>query len=160
MTPLDPIASPEGGVAAFLFFSAMAILAGVAVTALLRRLAAPAGETPYFLTSPRIRRALGTAISVAALVGVWFWLWSGYYWVTVAGDSVQLIYLAPPRMRTMAVSSIDRVTWIQKPKGQHALVIVTIDGTTYTSASGSVRPERREAIRREIEGAAGRTLRN
>lgn len=160
MNLVDPIASPEGAVAAFLFFSAIAVFVGVAVTRILRRLAAPAGETPYFLTSATPRRAIGILIGALGVFLAWLWLFSGYYWITVAGDSVELVYLAPPRMRTVPTASISRVTWIAKARGQHALVIETADGSTYTSASGSTRPERREMIRREIEAAGGKLGRN
>ena len=158
MDRVDLIADPRGAALASAIFGAIAILIGISVTVILRRLAAPAGEPSYIGTTPRARRVVGAIVALAGVGIVWVWLWSGFYSATVTGDTVDLLYLLPPRIEILPAATIARVTWITKPKGQRALQITMSDGAMYTSASGSLPVDRQDAIRSAIEAAAARSV--
>jgi hypothetical protein len=143
--------SISGSWVAFALFGGLAIVAGVAATAVLRRFASRPGEMPYYGTTPLPRRIVGVVVSAAVLVGVWIWLWSGFYTLEVGRDAVTLRFHAPSRQRVVPKRDIVATRWDPGPKGTRVLVVATRSGKTYRS----MQTWRNEAFERRVTQAVG-----
>lgn len=145
------LADPRGAIVASVLFGAVAVFVGVAVTVILRRLAAPAGEAPYYGTTPRARKAIGAAVALGLLVIFWYQFWGGFYRLTLVGREVHLTYYSPTRNRSIGATGL-QVSWVPAGKVQQALQLTTSDGTTYTSQPTSLSRDERAAIESLLAG--------
>ena len=129
--------SISGSWVAFALFSGMAVFFGVATTRILGRFAAPDRSAPYYGTTPIPRRVVGVLVGGGMLVGVWWWLWSGFYLLEVGRDSVTLQYHGPPRQYGLPKAEIVAARWEPGPKSSRVLVVETRSGKVYRSTQTS-----------------------
>jgi hypothetical protein len=148
--------SISGSWVAFALFGGMACFVGGATTAILRRFAARPGELPYYATSPFTRRTLGLVVGGAILLGVWCWLWSGFYQLEVAREAVTLQFHAPSRQRIVPRAEIVHAEWHAGSRASRVLVVETRSGRVYRS----VQTSSNDAFeRRVMQAVAGKDAR-
>ena len=102
----------------------------------------------------RQRAAVGLALVVVTIglyAALWWWLWSGFYKVTVTDRAVELTKYFPTRVTAMDKASITDSRWVPGYKNTWVLVIYTTAGR-FESARASVPADQRAAI----SGALGR----
>jgi hypothetical protein len=121
--------SVSGSAVASLIFGGMAIVLGVVIATIARRLEAA-----------RTGLVIGAAVSLVLAGVVWLWLWSGFYSLTVVEGTVRISYRMPSRERTLRLDQIARVRWVPGPKGTRSLVIATVDGRVYRSTNTAIQP--------------------
>jgi hypothetical protein len=150
------IGSLAGHWVASALFGGMAVLGGYAASHIARKFTAPPGERPYLGTTPRARRTIGTAVASVLLIGIWFWLWSGFHRIEVTTDTVTLRYEMPPRSQVISASRIARVYWRPGPRFTRVLVVATDDGRELQSMQSSSGRDADQALLETLRRALGR----
>lgn len=105
------------------------------------------------LIKNRHRPLVGGAMTVATIGGyaaIWWWLWSGFYTVTVNADAVTLSKHLPARTVTLDRAEITSARWVPGYKNTWVLVVETTGGR-YESTRASVPASDREAISSALE---------
>ena len=146
-------ADPRGAVLASLLFGAIAVVIGAGISAILKRLAAPAGEPSYYGTTRRARTLIGSGVAIALLAIFWFQFWGGFYRLTVKEGAVELTYLGPTRHYAINLSGV-QVGWVPAGKMQQALQLTTSEGKTFTSTATSLSTAQRLMISSLLSGHA------
>jgi hypothetical protein len=149
--------SVSGSWVAFALFGGIAILAGVATTRMLRRLAPPADALPYYGTTPIARRTIGVVLASGVLAAIWWWLWSGFYALEVGRDSVRLEYHGPRRQHVVPKAEIAAIRWDTGPKSTRVLVVETRSGTSYRSMQTSANDAFERRVVQAVSAAAWTT---
>jgi hypothetical protein len=148
--------SVSGGAVASVLFFGMAAFIGVAAAAILRRLAAPAGEPSYYGTTPGARRVVGTIVALGVAVPIWIWLWSGFYRADVTTDAITFRYSMPTRSTTIARRDVAAAGWEPAARGSRVFVVVTHDGRRFASAQARYSRETEREIVAAFDRAGAR----
>jgi hypothetical protein len=96
----------------------------------------------------RQRAAVGLAllvVTVGLYAALWWWLWSGFYKLTVTDRAVELTKYFPTRVTAVDKASITNARWVPGYKNTWVLVIDTTAGQ-FESARAGVPAEQRAAI--------------
>ena len=147
--------SVAGSAVATALFSTIAIVTGWSVTAALGRFSARPGELPYVGTTPRARRAIGSAVALGLLAFVWVWLWSGFYVLELREGAFVANYYVPSRSRSLPRSDVVAARWEPGPKSSRILVLVLRGGEEIRSTQTSLDRATENRILAEVAGALG-----
>jgi hypothetical protein len=150
------IGSLAGHWVAFALFGGMAALTGYAACHIARKFTAPPAERPYLGTTPWARRTIGTVVASVLLIGIWFWLWSGFHRIEVTPDTITLRYEMPPRSQVISASRIERVYWRPGRRFTRVLVVATDDGLELRSMQSSRGRDADQALLETLRRALGR----
>lgn len=153
--PLLYVGSVAGSAVATALFGTIAIVTGWSVTAVLRRFSARPGELPYFGTTPRTRRAIGSVVALGLLAFVWTWLWSGFYVLELREGALVANYYLPSRSRSLPRSDVLSARWEAGPKSSRVLVLVTRGGEELRSTQTSLDRATENRILAEVAGTVG-----
>ena len=96
----------------------------------------------------RQRAAVGLALVVVTIglyAALWWWLWSGFYKLTVTDRAVELTKYFPTRVTAVDKASITNARWVPGYKNTWVLVIDTTSGR-FESARAGVPADQRTAI--------------
>jgi hypothetical protein len=96
----------------------------------------------------RQRPVVGLALVVVTIglyAALWWWLWSGFYKVTVTDRAVELTRYFPTRVTAVDKASITNARWLAGHRNTWVLVIDTTAGR-FESARAGVSAEQRAAI--------------
>ena len=125
------IGSIQGAIVASLIF-------GLVVTAV--------AAVVWIKTRRRTMIGAWAAVVTLMLYGlIWWWLWSGFYQITVNETTVELTSCFPTRTTTLLRSDITAARWVPGYKNTWVLVIETATGR-HESARAGVTAEVRAAI--------------
>ncbi|HKN67923.1 MAG TPA: hypothetical protein VJW73_16680 [Gemmatimonadaceae bacterium] len=153
--PLLYFGSLTGSAVATALFGTIAVVTGWSVTAILRRFSARPGELPYIGTTPRVRRAIGSAVALGLLAFVWAWLWSGFYVLELRAGAFVASYYVPSRSRSLPQGDVVAAHWEAGPKSSRILVLVMRDGEEIRSTQTSLGRATEDRILAEVAGALG-----
>jgi hypothetical protein len=148
--------SISGSWVAFALFGGIACFAGGATAAILRRFAARPGELPYYATTPFARRTLGVVVGGAILVGVWWWLWSGFYQLEAGREAVTLRFHVPTRKWIVPRAEIAHARWDAGPRSSRVLVVETRSGRVYRSMQTSSNDAFERHVTQAVNGTGAR----
>jgi hypothetical protein len=98
----------------------------------------------WFKNRQRAAVAL-VVVTIGLYAALWWWLWSGFYKLTVTDRAVELTKYFPTRVTAVAKASITDARWIPGYKNTWVLLIDTTTGR-FESARAGVPAEDRAAI--------------
>ena len=96
----------------------------------------------------RRRPLVGGPASIVTFVlyaTIWWWLWSGFYQVTVTDSTVELTRHFPSRVTAVSKTAVTGARWESGYKNTWALVVQTANGR-HKSTRASVSDDERAAI--------------
>lgn len=130
------IGSVEGAMYASVFF--LLLISGV--------------EAVVLIKSRRRPLVVGvfSVVTIGLYAAIWWWLWSGFYQMTVSEQAVTLTKHFPTRITALGRSEITSARWVPGYKNTWVLVVETAGGR-YESTRASVPAREREAISAALE---------